>query len=270
MVVFPPCKINLGLAVLSKRTDGFHNLETCFYPIPWVDVLEIIPSETFAFSISGNLIPGAPEENLCVKAYSLLKKDFDLPSIKIHLHKIIPPGAGLGGGSSDGAYTLRLLNTIFSLGLSQQELINYAARLGSDCAFFIHDRAMMGKGRGEILEDVAFSLKGKFLVVVKPGIHVSTAEAFGGITPHHAVISIHNIILQYPIHQWKGLLKNDFEDSVFKKYPTIKMLKEKLYQLGAIYASMTGSGAAVFGIFDGEVVVADQFADAIIWCGFAE
>lgn len=270
MVVFPPCKINLGLAVLSKRTDGYHNLQTCFYPVPWVDVLEIIPSETFGFTTSGITIPGAAEENLCVKAYYLLKKDFDLGPVKIHLHKIIPAGAGLGGGSSDAAHTLRLLNTIFSLDLSEQELMIYAAILGSDCAFFVQDKAMIGEGRGENLRNVAVSLKNKFLAIVKPDIHISTADAFGDITPNPAARSIADIVLKNSVQEWKRLLKNDFEDPVFKKFSSIKVLKEKLYDLGAVYASMTGSGAAVFGIFDSEIKVTDQFPGATIWSGFAE
>ena len=233
-------------------------------------MLEIIPAESFAFTTSGISIPGNAEENLCVKAYRVLQKDFDLKPVKIHLHKIIPAGAGLGGGSSDAAYTLRLLNDVFSLQLEQQQLIGYAAKLGSDCAFFIQDQPMIGTGRGEILKAVPLTLKNKFLIIVKPDIHVSTADAFGGISPKLSTPSIEEILLKFPVQQWKGLLKNDFEDTIFRKFPVIKLIKEKLYALGAVYASMSGSGSAVFGIFEGAVDVKNQFAESTVWSGFPE
>lgn len=270
MVIFPPCKINLGLSVLSKRSDGYHNLETCFYPVPWRDVLEIILADAFEFTSSGNIIPGKPEENLCVRAYQMLKKDFDLSPVKIHLHKIIPSGAGLGGGSSDAAYTLRLLNEIFLLNLSQPVLMDYAARMGSDCPFFIQDKAMLGTGRGEILNDVSLSTKGKFLVVVKPDIHVSTTEAFAGIIPHQPLHPVREIVTRYPIAKWKDLLKNDFENSVFEKYPEIKSIKEKMYSIGAIYASMSGSGSAVYGLFENDPEVDLTFQNYNCWKGLTE
>ena len=270
MVVFPPCKINLGLSVLSKRPDGYHNLETCFYPVPWTDILEIIPADSFAFSSTGNVIPGKPEENLCVKAYHLLKKDLDLQPVKIHLHKIIPSGAGLGGGSSDAAHTLRLLNEKFSLNISQAKLMEYAARLGSDCAYFIQDQAMVGTGRGEILHETSLSLKGKFLVLVKPDIHVSTGDAFSGIEPRMPRQAIAEIILQYPLQQWKNVLENDFEETVFVKHPAIKKIKEKLYELGAVYASMSGTGSAVAGIFDSATDVSQHFPNTTGWSGYLE
>jgi 4-diphosphocytidyl-2-C-methyl-D-erythritol kinase len=256
--------------VLSKRSDGFHNLETCFYPVPWLDVLEIIPSDIFAFTSTGLEIPGRQEENLCIKAYQLLKNKFGLPPVSIHLHKTIPMGAGLGGGSSDAAYTLRLINDKFELNLSTDTLIEYASQLGSDCAFFIHDKPMLGTGRGEMLNGIEVSLKGKYLIIVKPEIHVSTADAFSGITPKPSHYSIKNTVTQHSIDQWKNVLKNDFEDTVFKKFPAIKEIKEKLYARGAIYASMSGSGAAVFGIFHDEVNLCDTFAGAVIWSGWAE
>lgn len=235
-----------------------------------MDVLEIIPAETFEFTTTGNVIPGMPAENLCVKAYRMLEQDFDLDPVKIHLHKIIPSGAGLGGGSSDASYTLRLLNEKFSMGLSQQVLMDYAARLGSDCAFFIQDHAIVGTGRGEILKEISFSLKDKFLVVVVPALHVSTGDAFSGILPQPSSYSIEDVVLKHPIQHWKNFLKNDFEDTVFKKHPSIKLLKEKLYSLGAVFASMSGTGSAVVGIFDAEIDVSDQFPDTTIWSGFAE
>jgi len=268
MVAFPPCKINLGLSVLSKRSDGYHNLETCFYPVPWTDVLEVVSADTFEFTSSGNFIPGNSSENLCVRAYTVLKKDFDIQPVKIHLHKIIPSGAGLGGGSSDAAYTLRLLNELFTLKLSGSVLMDYAARLGSDCAFFIHDRAMIGEGRGESLREVSLSLQGKYVIIIKPDVHISTAEAFAGITPHERQDSIENIVTQHPISRWKSFLKNDFEDSVFPKYPAIRSLKEKLYSLGASYASMSGSGSAVYGIFEAAMDAGSQFEGYRSWSGY--
>lgn len=267
MVSFPFCKINLGLTILSKRADGYHNLDTCFYPVPWTDVLEIVLSEKFTFSTSGNIIPGKTEDNLCVKAYHLLKENFNLGPVSMHLHKIIPSGAGLGGGSSDAAHTLQLLNTIFSLNLSRSKLMEYAAILGSDCAFFIQDKPMIGTGRGEVLRPIDFSLK-KFLVIVKPDIHVSTRDAFSGITPRDADTSVGEVILNQPVSQWKNLLINDFEGTLFSKYPLLASVKHGMYELGAVYASMTGSGSAIFGIFESEIDVAGDFSQMVHWSGF--
>ncbi|HEY0741407.1 MAG TPA: 4-(cytidine 5'-diphospho)-2-C-methyl-D-erythritol kinase [Chryseosolibacter sp.] len=265
MVSFPHAKINLGLNVIRKRADGYHDLETCFYPIAWTDVLEIIPSKTFQFTSSGLAIEGNADTNLCVKAYQLLKKDFDLPAVHIHLHKIIPMGAGLGGGSSDAAFTLRQLSESFDLGLSKATLEDYAAKLGSDCAFFISDDAKLGTGRGEMLSPISVSLKGLYLVVVKPPVHVSTAEAYSGITPSQHPTNIQEVLERKAISEWRSLLINDFEDSVFKKYPAIREVKEQLYNLGALYASMSGSGSSVFGIFQSERNLADAFARMTYW-----
>ena len=269
MVVFPFCKINLGLSVLSKRADGFHDLETCFYPVPWTDVLEIILSDKFTFTTSGNIIPGDPQDNLCVKAYRLLSKDFDLTPVQIHLHKIIPTGAGLGGGSSDGAHALKMLNAIFALNISQSKLMEYAAMLGSDCAFFIQNKPMIGTGRGEILTEINFSLK-KFLVIVKPNIHVSTRDAFSGITPRAAEASVMDVISNHTVSEWKDLLTNDFERTVFTKHPHLAIIKQRLYDLGATFASMTGSGSALFGIFERETDVSEKFSDEVHWSGFVD
>jgi 4-diphosphocytidyl-2-C-methyl-D-erythritol kinase len=240
MIAFPPCKINLGLNILRKRADNYHDLETCFYPIPWTDILEVIPSDKFEFTVSGNVIPG--DTNLCVKAYRLL----DAPPVKIHLHKIIPTGAGLGGGSSDAAWTLRLLNDVFNLKIPKEELKRYAAQIGSDCAFFIEDGPMIGTGRGEILRPAKVNLKGKFVVIVKPDIHVSTAEAYVGMTPNNRHLDIENI----PVEEWRTSLTNDFEETIFQKFPVIRSIKEQLYKVGAVYAAMSGSGSAVYGIFN--------------------
>jgi len=248
MISFPFCKINLGLRVTARRPDGYHELETCFYPLPWTDVLEIIPAAPHAFHTTGYTIPGKEEDNLCLKAYRLLQHDFNLPPVQIHLHKIIPMGAGLGGGSSDAAFVLRTLNDIFALNLSVQKLQEYAARLGSDCSYFIQDKAMLGTGRGEILTPIEVSLQRLHYVLVKPDIHVSTAEAYAGIVPRPAEKSITQI-LQQPIATWRHNLVNDFEYTVFVKHPLIADIKATLYNQGALYASMSGSGSSVFGLF---------------------
>jgi 4-diphosphocytidyl-2-C-methyl-D-erythritol kinase len=266
MVGFPPCKINLGLHVVARRNDGFHELETCFYPIQRTDILEVIRADEFSITYSGIEVPGRSVDNLCVRAYELLRQDFSLSPVKIHLHKIIPMGAGLGGGSSDAAYTLRLLNQLFDLNISNGKLHEYAARLGSDCAFFLDDEPKIGTGRGEILSAVSVNLAGNFLVMVKPDVHVSTAEAYAGITPRAPVVSIEKQ-LKLPVSAWKETLVNDFEPSVFEKFPIIKSVKEKLYNLGAAYASMSGSGASVFGIFEKPAELKKEFPQMDYWCG---
>lgn len=267
MVTFPHCKINLGLNVISKRSDGFHDIETCFYPVPWTDILEIITSDHIQLSTSGLPIPGQPHDNLCLKAYDLLKKDFDLPPVQIHLHKLLPTGAGLGGGSSDAAFALRTINEIFKLNLTFEKLVAYASSVGSDCAFFIQDNPMVGVGRGEVLKPITISLSGKFLVLVNPEIHVATAEAYRGVALKKAALSVRDVIEGKPIENWKEFLINDFEASVFKKFPAIGALKNKLYQAGAVYASMSGSGSSVYGIFDQPVNLKSKFEGMTFWSG---
>jgi 4-diphosphocytidyl-2-C-methyl-D-erythritol kinase len=264
MVLFPNCKINLGLHILNKREDGFHNLETVFYPVGLKDALEIIPSKNtntaVEFSSSGLIVDGNTNDNICIKAYQLLKKDFsELPEIEMHLHKAIPMGAGLGGGSSDGAFTLLILNKKFSLNLSTPQLINYAAKLGSDCPFFIINKPCFATGRGEVLDEIAINLSAYKIALINPGIHVNTAWAFSQLTPARPQKSIAAIIAQ-PVTTWRQQLKNDFENPVFEKYPEIKIIKEELYKSGAIYAAMSGSGSTVYGIFDKEIVL-QKFAD---------
>ena len=252
MLVFPNCKINLGLHILGKREDGFHNLETVFYPVPFRDALESIPSTNteIEFTATGLAVNGKAADNLCVKAYHLLKKDFpELPAVKIHLHKAIPLGAGLGGGSADAAFMLKLLNEKFHLNLSTDQLINYALQLGSDCPFFIINKPCFATGRGEVLEEITLDLSVYKIVLINPGIHINTGWAFSNITLALPVKSIKEII-QQPIHTWKNELKNDFETAVFTAHPAIKEIKESLYAQGAIYAAMSGSGSTVFGIFD--------------------
>ena len=258
MVSFPPCKVNLGLHVINKRQDGYHNLETCFYPLPWCDILELIPSTTFAFSSSGHDIPGSWDQNLCVKAYRLLASKYPISPVSIHLHKIIPMGAGLGGGSADAAHVIRMLNDVCELNLTQQTMMELAASIGSDTAFFIQDEPMIGTGRGEILSSVKVSLKNRFIVLVNPNIHVSTADAYSLVKPRQPDVSLADV-LQRPLTEWRNSLKNDFEVSVFEKHPRIREVKERLYSLDAIYACMSGSGATVFGIFEKEFNVAIEF-----------
>lgn len=266
MVAFPPCKINLGLHVTRKRQDGYHDIETCFYPVVWTDILEIIPSDEFTFTSTG--LPISGENNLCTKAYELLRKDFSIGPVKIHLHKIIPIGAGLGGGSSDAAATLRLLNTVFQLNLPAEKLSSYAAQLGSDCAFFVQHKPMLGTERGDKLHALNVTLQGKFLALVHPGIHVSTQEAYAHVTPALPVMPIRDILEKLPVDQWKKHLVNDFEASVFKNHAAIRNYKERLYDMGALYASMSGSGSTVFGIFDTEInLIEREFEGCTTWTG---
>jgi 4-diphosphocytidyl-2-C-methyl-D-erythritol kinase len=257
MLVFPNCKINLGLHILGKREDGFHNLETIFYPVAFKDALEIIPDSNSAseieFTSTGLAVDGKTEDNLCIKAYHLIKKDFpQLPSIKMHLHKALPMGAGLGGGSADAAFMLKMLNEKFRLNLSTDQLINYSLQLGSDCPFFLVNKPCFATGRGEILEEIAVDLSAYKIVLINPGIHINTGWAFKNLTPALPERSIKEII-QQPISTWKEALKNDFELPVFAAHPAIKEIKEELYAEGTIYAAMSGSGSTVFGIFNGTV-----------------
>ncbi|WP_341836267.1 4-(cytidine 5'-diphospho)-2-C-methyl-D-erythritol kinase [Chitinophaga pollutisoli] len=250
MIVFPNCKINLGLHILRKREDGFHELETVFYPLPVRDGLEMISAPAMDFTQSGMEIPGDPARNLCMQAYQLLKTDFpDLPAVRMHLHKVIPTGAGLGGGSADGAFALLLLNTKYNLGLDEARLEAYAARLGSDCPYFIRNRASLGSGRGEILEPLALDLSGYGFLLVHPGIHVNTGWAFGQLRPGVPDVGLDEIDWA-DVASWKGRLTNDFERPVFTKYSEVAAIKERMYGAGALYASMSGSGSAVYGIFE--------------------
>jgi 4-diphosphocytidyl-2-C-methyl-D-erythritol kinase len=267
MISFPPCKINLGLNVIAKRVDGYHDIETCFYPIPWTDIVEVIPSQSLTFTTSGHSIPGQATDNLCLKAYQLLQQKFDLPPVKIHLHKVLPTGAGLGGGSADAAHTLRLLNHVFSLNQSAGDLRKFAARLGSDCAFFVEDKPMIGKGRGEILEPTSLVLSNKFVVLINPGIHVSTVLAYAGVSPGLHSKRVAEIVSANDFLHWRTELKNDFEESVFKQQPRIQKIKETLYQQGAFYASMSGSGSTVFGLFNQQVNLRNHFPEMMYWGG---
>ncbi len=271
MLSFPNAKINLGLHIIRKRADNFHDLQTVFYPILWRDVLEILPqeneTENLIFHLSGIDIVGKKSDNLCVKAYNLLKKDFpQIPNIIMHLHKNIPTGAGLGGGSTDATAVLCLLNDMFALNLDKEKLIYYASILGSDCAFFVKNTPQIGESRGEILTetntlgiDLGF-LKNKIFVLIKPNIHISTKEAFAHITPNDTRPHIKELI-KTPFSDWHLALENDFEKSLFPTFPILKNIKEKLYDLGATYASLSGSGATVFGIFEEK---SDNLKDAFL------
>ena len=249
MVIFPNAKINIGLNVTERRADGYHNLETIFYPVKINDVLEIIPADELSFESSGLEIPGRLEDNLCIKAYHLMKKDHDLPPVKIHLHKNIPIGAGLGGGSSDAAFFIKLVDQQFNLKLSIDQMQGYARKLGADCAFFIESKPVFAFELGDEFETIRLDLSKYKIVLVMPPTHVSTAEAYRGVKPAPVKTTLYELI-DLPIAQWKKHIKNDFEESVFKNHIMIRGVKAALYQAGALFASMSGSGASVFGIFE--------------------
>ena len=249
MIIFPNAKINIGLNVINRRDDGYHNLETIFYPVNIKDALEIVVANELSFESSGLEIPGRAEDNLCIKGYHLLKKDFDLPPVKIHLHKNIPIGAGLGGGSADAAFFIRLINQNFNLEMTDEQMTGYARRLGADCAFFIKNKPVFAFEIGDEFEPVRLDLSKYQIVLVMPPVHVSTAEAYRGVKPAPVKESLMDLIYE-PIADWKKYIKNDFEASIFKNHPEIRGVKAALYEAGALYASMSGSGASVFGIFE--------------------
>lgn len=257
MITFPNAKINLGLNIVEKRPDGYHNLETVFYPVPIEDALEITGRKDAEggkchLKQSGMAIGGNADDNLVVKAYRLLDKDFHLPPIDIHLYKHIPSGAGLGGGSADAAFMLKMLDKHFALHLSREQLEAYAARLGADCAFFINNRPTFAEGIGNVFTPLNISLEGYWIGIVKPDIFVSTRDAFARVSPKCPEISLKEAVLQ-PVEEWKELIVNDFEESVFPQFPAIADIKQELYRLGAVYASMSGSGSSVYGLFKSQV-----------------
>ncbi len=266
MVQFPNVKINIGLNIVEKRPDGFHNLESCFYPVGWTDVLEVVPAETFSFTTGGLAIPGDPARNLCVRAYESLKQDFDLPPVKMHLHKIVPIGAGLGGGSADAAFALKLLNEKFALGLSPDQMEGYARPLGSDCAFFVRNEPVYCVEKGDVFEEISLSLKGYAAVLVYPNLAISTAEAYAGIRPRRPEVPL-RALLETPVAEWRRAVRNDFEESLFPKYPVLEKLKAELYEQGAVYASMSGSGSTIYGIFEQAPVLPNHFAAYRVWQG---
>lgn len=254
MICFPNIKINLGLRVINRRTDGFHTIESVFYPVNFCDMLELVEDKTASpgtvqFTSTGLTIAGNADDNLICKAYQLLHAQFNLPGIQIHLHKQIPMGAGLGGGSSDAAYMIKLLNTKFELGLTINQMEAYAAQLGSDCAFFIENKPAYLLGKGPELEPYSINLNGNYIVLIDAQVHSSTALAYQNVQRRETVEQSLKEVLQQPTDNWKQTIENDFEVSVFAAYPQLKTVKEQLYSAGAFYASMSGSGAVMFGIF---------------------
>jgi len=248
MIVFPNAKINIGLNVVSKREDGYHNLETIFFPVKLADAIEFAEAEETTLTTSGIQIDGDPEQNLVLKAYRLLKADFNLPPLHFHLHKVIPFGAGLGGGSSDAAFTLKMLNEYFNLDLTQENLELYAAQIGADCPFFILNKPTFATGIGNKFHNIELNLADYEIVILKPDFFISTPEAYKNVIPRNPKFRLTEII-KTPVNDWKNLIVNDFEKSVIPKYPQIAELKQILYDLGAGFASMSGSGSAVYGIF---------------------
>lgn len=250
MITFPNCKINLGLWVTERRPDGYHNIQTVMMPVPWCDILEIVPASSAEtnLDITGIQIDSSVENNLCYKAWHLMADKYSIPPVSIHLHKVIPAGAGLGGGSSDASFTLKMLNSMFNLNLDNEILRSMAVQLGMDCPFFIENVPALSTGRGEFLKPVFITLEGYYLVIVKPPVHVSTAAAFLGTKPDYRENSIDEIT-ELPLKDWKRELHNDFEDTVFDLYPDIQDIRNQMYRHGAIYSALSGSGSAVYGLF---------------------
>jgi 4-diphosphocytidyl-2-C-methyl-D-erythritol kinase len=266
MVVFPNAKINIGLDIVCRRPDGYHNIVTAFMPVPWCDVLEIVPAQGAddTLTVLGRGVDCPPEKNLVMKACRALRARVNFPAVSITLNKIIPDGAGLGGGSADAAFTVTTINKLFSLNLSNEDMAEVLAGVGSDCPFFVYNRPMLATGTGTQMSEIDINLSGKYILLVKPANSaVSTAEAYAGVTPQQPAHALSEL-LKMPIADWQGRVKNDFEVSVFAKAPAIAAVKEKIMQLGAVYTAMSGSGACVFGIFDtpvSDATVHDCFAD---------
>ncbi|MDR0348263.1 MAG: 4-(cytidine 5'-diphospho)-2-C-methyl-D-erythritol kinase [Tannerella sp.] len=267
MICFPNAKINLGLHVIRKRSDRYHDIETIFYPVPLKDALEVVPASGFSFRQVGTPVEGDPQNNLVIKALKVLQRDYEIPPVEIYLKKAIPCGAGLGGGSSDASFMLKLLNAFAGLNLPEQTLERLAASLGADCPFFIRNTPVLASGTGTVFEEIPLSLKGSVIYIIKPDAAVSTQAAYASVTPAKPSVSLKEIA-QTPVNEWKDILVNDFERSVFKQYPVIQALKNKLYEQGAVYASMSGSGSAVFGLFEQDVTL--NLDDCFSWKGILE
>lgn len=276
MILFPNAKINIGLNVTRRRDDGYHDLSTLFYPVGWCDVLEIVPSRSgcTTLAVSGRAVDCPAEKNLVMKAYRAMAREVDVPAVDIFLHKIIPDGAGLGGGSSDAAFMLKGLNEMFSLGRSDEELARMAVTIGADCPFFIYDKPVIASGIGDILAPFDISLAGCSIAIVKPDEYVSTKEAYSGVKPKFPAQELADI-LRGPLDSWRGRVNNDFEASIFFLHPAIGQVKDRLYGLGAVYASMSGSGASVYGIFKScdadrlSALMRREFPGMSVWCGMA-
>jgi len=270
MIYFSPSKINLGLQILERREDGFHMLRSVMYPTPLCDIIEInqLPGKDIPvrFSQTGIRFEGDPEKNLCMKAWKLMASDRELPPVAIHLHKQIPVGAGLGGGSSNASTVLKGLNQLARSPATPERLAELAGQLGSDCPFFLHKSPMMMEGRGELLSQVKVSLDLRYLVLLFPEIHISTAEAYGAVSPAFPDLHLKELI-EAPVNQWKGLVVNDFEKNAFHKYPLLLSLKHSLYEAGAKYASMSGSGSSLYGIFETLPELPEEIQKYVIWMG---
>ncbi|WP_210516507.1 4-(cytidine 5'-diphospho)-2-C-methyl-D-erythritol kinase [Hymenobacter terricola] len=271
MLVFPNAKLNLGLYITQRRPDGFHTLESVFVPLPWTDALEILPApagQATSITLTGRPIPGDPGTNLCLKAYELLQADFpQLPPAQLYLHKIVPIGAGLGGGSADCAFALKATNELFGLGLSAEALESYARRLGSDCAFFIRNKPVLAVEKGDMFEDISLNLAGTSCVVVYPNLHISTAEAYARITPQPPKYPLREALAQ-PMATWRATVSNDFEAALAPAHPVLAEIKQQLYAAGADYASLSGSGSAVYGLWEGGEPAALQWpAEYSVWQG---
>jgi len=262
MLCFPNAKINLGLHVVEKRKDGYHHIETCFYPISLHDALEIVPASEFSFTQVGLSLNSSLSDNLVMRALNLYKKQYDLPPLSVYLKKAIPFGAGLGGGSADAAFMLKLLNAYTAQNLHDDELAKIAVEIGADCPFFIQNKPIIASGIGNIFESIELSIKGYMLCIIKPDIVVSTKEAYNSVIPANPSIPLRKII-QMPVKEWKQHLTNDFEPVIFHKYPVIADIKAYLYSQGAIYAAMSGSGSAVFGLFEKDINL--SFPDCFVW-----
>ena len=267
MIVFPNAKINIGLNIIERRQDGYHNIETLMYPIPWCDVLEIVPAngDETTLTVSGRQVNCPPEKNLVMKACREFQREKGVGNVDIYLHKIIPDGAGLGGGSADAAFTLVTMNELFECNCSKEELAAMAAKIGADCPFFIYNNPCFATGIGTEFAPANLNLSGTTIAIIKPQEGVSTAQAYAGVTPRLPEKSLEQLI-NMPIKQWQGLVKNDFEDSIFPILPSIKAIKTKLLSMGAIYASMSGSGSAVYGLFPESDILADDLRKAFPGC----
>jgi 4-diphosphocytidyl-2-C-methyl-D-erythritol kinase len=270
MLVFPKSKINLGLNITRKRPDGYHDIETVFYPVNLCDALEIVVQkgggERDVLTITGYELPGKPDDNIILRAAEILRKNYPIPYFTIHLHKSIPAGSGLGGGSSDAAGMLRAINRICNLSLGTHELRTFAAGIGSDSSFFIDCRPSFASGRGEILKPVSLSLNGLFLVLVNSGILISTKEAYDNCVPSIPESSLYDIIKK-PVSEWKHMLANDFEKTIFLNHPGIKRIKQLMYDCGAVYSSMSGSGSTVYGIFKEKPLIPEDLRNFVIFAG---
>ncbi len=272
MIIFPNAKINIGLNIIEKRDDDFHNIESVMVPVGLRDALEVIEntdedSERIIFNTSGIPIPGDVQDNLCWFAYHLIANDYPVPNVKIHLHKHIPIGAGLGGGSADAAFFIRLLNEKFELGISWGEMHNYARQLGSDCSFFVSNKPAFAEGKGDVYESIKIDLSAYHIALIYPNIHINTAKAYSGVKPKQPTRSLENDILNLPIEDWENVIHNDFEDSVFLQFPEIKNIKKQLYLEGAVYAAMSGSGSTVYGIFKEATNLKSKFPGAFVYEG---